>query len=190
MRAVLAVLADHADKRGKAWPSVARISARTGLHPSTVSQALTGLHKQAIINAPDGRSGGRKPTTWQLPGDASTLTHDEGSTLVDDKGSDDSTLADGKARGRPGRDQGSPTASRTRNEPAGIPSIPVPNTAGPPVARVERERSKNGRASGDEPALLDAVAAMGTLARCSDCGLTRGRHDDGCPNRPLPADGS
>jgi hypothetical protein len=172
LRAVLVALADHSDVRGDAWPSVERVAARVGLHPSTVSHALTELARQGVIVAAQGRSGGRRPTRWRLRvaastvahSEGSTVAHSEGSTVAHGEGSDGSTLAHGHPRGRPRPPQGSPTATRSRNEPAGNPSTTTLNKRqGPPSAVVRGGRSKNGRASGDEPAVLDAVAAAKAL---------------------------
>ena len=103
LRAVLVVLADHANVRGDAWPSVERIARRADLHPSTVRQALGDLEAQALIVATYGRSGGRRPTLWRLPAEASTLAHDEGSTLAHDEGSPVTTLAHDEPNPRPRR---------------------------------------------------------------------------------------
>lgn len=48
-RFVLVVLADHADQAHSCWPSVGRISARTGFGASTVRRALTDLEEAGLI---------------------------------------------------------------------------------------------------------------------------------------------
>ncbi len=60
-RFVLVAVADHVDDESRqAWPSVARLSARTGLDRSTVQRALRQLEAQRVITADLGGASWRR----------------------------------------------------------------------------------------------------------------------------------
>ncbi len=63
---VLLCLADHADDKGRCWPSLARICDKTGLSKSTVSESLMNLEKQGALSRKRSRGGAIHPTTYLL----------------------------------------------------------------------------------------------------------------------------
>jgi hypothetical protein len=68
---VLLVLADRADKRGIAWPSVATIAHDSGLSERRVRAHLAALAAAGLIRPTGSRAGGRACTVrWQLVLDA------------------------------------------------------------------------------------------------------------------------
>lgn len=63
---VLVCLADHADKAGHCWPSLARLSDRTGLDRSTVARKLGELEELGMIERERSSGGASKSTRYVL----------------------------------------------------------------------------------------------------------------------------
>jgi DNA-binding transcriptional regulator YhcF (GntR family) len=66
VKLVLLALADHADKSGHCWPSLARLQARTGLARSTVADALRKLEDAELIERDRSAGGSTHATKYQL----------------------------------------------------------------------------------------------------------------------------
>lgn len=147
---VLLSIADHADDKGVAWPSVARLGARSRRAESTVQQALTNLEKRGWLQR-EFRTGSTTMYRLRVPRSQQT-THSE-TPPVDKGGPDSGGVQPTGPQGSSPPDQGGP-AHRTliTNEPSSEPGDavgdhkgdgPVTGQTPPPFPKFAQKELRN-----------------------------------------------